>query len=171
MDLLGALLILGARLVDVSLGTFRILLLVRGKKLQASLTAFFESAIYLVALGFILQNGVQSPLQIIAYAGGYAIGNYLGASLEERILSAFVLVEVVAPLTEEVLGTVEALRDEGYGTTVVQGSGKTGDRLILKIICQRCDIGLVANMIGTKGFVFISDVKTVWGGHFRQNRK
>ncbi|GAB6280515.1 MAG: hypothetical protein STSR0007_05910 [Thermovirga sp.] len=171
MDLLGAVLILCARLLDVSLGTFRILLLVRGKKVQASLAAFFESAIYLVALGFVLRHGVQSPLQIIAYAGGYALGNYLGASLEERILSAFVLVEVVAPLTDEMLETVESLRDEGYGTTVVRGSGKTGDRLILKIICQRCDIGIVANMIGSKGFVFISDVKAVWGGHFRQKRK
>jgi len=171
MDIFGAVLILCARLLDVSLGTFRILLLVRGKKAQASFAAFFESAIYLVALGFILKNGIESPLQIIAYAGGYALGNYLGASLEERILSAFVLVEVVAPLTDEMLETVEALRDEGYGTTVVQGSGKTGDRLILKIICQRCDIGIVANMIGSKGFVFISDVKAVWGGYFRQKRK
>jgi len=65
MDFFGAALILCARLMDVSLGTFRILLLVRRGKTQASITAFFESAIYLVALGFILQNGVQSPLQII----------------------------------------------------------------------------------------------------------
>lgn len=171
MDILGAVMILCARLLDVSLGTFRILLLVRGKKTQASLAAFFESGIYLLALGFILQNGITSPLQIIAYAGGYALGNYLGASLEERLLSAFVLIEVVAPLTDEMMETVAALRDEGYGTTVVRGSGKTGERLILKIICQRCDIGLVADMIGNKGFVFTSDVKSVRGGYFRQNRK
>ncbi|HPA58946.1 MAG TPA: DUF5698 domain-containing protein [Synergistales bacterium] len=171
MDPLGAILIFGARLLDVSLGTFRILLLVRGKKLQAAMTAFFESAIYLVALGYVLQQGVRGWLQIVAYAGGYALGNFLGATLEEKILSAFVLVEVVGPATDEMLETVEKLREEGYGTTVVTGSGKTGERIILKIICQRNDIGHVAQMIGNRGFVFTSDVKAVWGGHFRQKRK
>jgi len=171
MDITGALLIFCARLLDVSLGTFRILLLVRGKKLQAAIAAFFESGVYLVALGFVLQNGVQGPMQIAAYAGGFALGNYLGASLEERMLRAFILVEVIAPLTEEMLGTIEALREEGYGTTVVNGSGKTGERLILKIICQRSDIGHISRMIGSQGFVFTSDVKSVWGGYFRQKRK
>ena len=90
MDLVGALFIFGARLLDVPLGTFRILLLVRGKKLQAASTAFFESAIYLMALGYVLQQGVRGWLQIVAYAGGYAMGNFLGATLE-KILSGFVL--------------------------------------------------------------------------------
>ena len=104
-------------------------------------------------------------------SGGYALGNFLGATLEEKILSSFVLVEVVGPVTDEMLETVENLREEGYGTTVVTGSGKTGERIILKIICQRNDIGHVAQMIGNRGFVFTSEVKAVWGGYFRQKRK
>ncbi len=99
------------------------------------------------------------------------MGSYLGATLEERILSSFVLVEVVGPVTEEMLETVETLRQEGFGTTVVTGSGKTGERIILKIICQRQDIGHVAKIVGNRGFVFTSEVKSVWGGHFRQKRK
>jgi uncharacterized protein YebE (UPF0316 family) len=171
MDPIGALLIFGARLLDVSLGTFRILLLVRGRKFHASLTAFFESAVYIVALGYVLKEGITGPLQLLAYAGGFGVGSYLGASLEERILSSFVLVEVVGPVTEEMLETVENLRQEGFGTTVVTGSGKTGERIILKIICQRQDIGHVAQLVGNRGFVFTSEVKSVWGGHFRQKRK
>ncbi|HQL03268.1 MAG: hypothetical protein BWY01_01809 [Synergistetes bacterium ADurb.Bin155] len=171
MDLMGALFIFGARLLDVPLGTFRILLLVRGKKLQAASTAFFESGIYLIALGYVLQQGVRGWLQIVAYAGGYAVGNFLGATLEEKILSGFVLVEAVGPVTDEMLETVDRLRDEGFGTTVVTGSGKTGERMILKIICRRHDIGHVAQVIGNRGFVFASDVRAVWGGYFRQKRK
>ena len=171
MDPFGALLIFAARLLDVSLGTFRILLLVRGKKTQAGITAFFESAVYIIALGYVLQEGISGPLQLIAYAGGFAVGSYLGASLEERILSSFVLVEVVAPVTDEILGIIDLLREEGYGTTVVSGSGKTGERLILKVICQRNDIGHVARIVGSRGFLFTSDVRGVWGGYFRQKRK
>lgn len=171
MDPFGALLIFGARLLDVSLGTFRILLLVRGRKLQASITAFFESAVYIVALGFVLQQGINGPLQLLAYAGGFAVGSYLGASLEERILSSFVLVEVIAPVTDEIYEIIGTLRDEGYGTTVVSGTGKTGERIILKIICQRNDTEHVAKIIGNRGFLFTSNVMGVWGGYFRQKRK
>ncbi len=171
MDPFGALLIFGARLLDVSLGTFRILLLVRGRKLQASITAFFESAVYIIALGYVLQQGINGPLQLLAYAGGFAVGSYLGASLEERILSSFVLVEVVAPVTDEIYEIIGILRDEGYGTTVVSGAGKTGERIILKIICQRNDIEHVAKLINNRGFLFTSNVMGVWGGYFRQKRK
>ncbi|HOC82524.1 MAG TPA: hypothetical protein PKI39_05905, partial [Synergistales bacterium] len=83
----------------------------------------------------------------------------------------FVLVEAVGPVTDEMLETVDRLRDEGFGTTVVTGSGKTGERMILKIICRRHDIGHVAQVIGNRGFVFASDVRAVWGGYFRQKRK
>jgi len=171
MDLIGLLLIFCARLLDVSLGTFRILLLVKGKKAQAAFTAFFESGIYLVALGYVLQNGITSPMQIVAYAGGFAAGNYLGMFLESKLMSAYVLVEVIAPETESSLILVEDLRSEGFGTTVIHGEGKAGNRLILKILCQRSEIPHISNMIGSTGFVFVSDVRGVWGGHFRQKRK
>jgi uncharacterized protein YebE (UPF0316 family) len=171
MDTAGLLLIFFARLLDVSLGTFRILLLVRGKKTHAAVTAFFESGIYLVALGYVLQGGITSPLQIVAYAGGFAAGNYLGVFLESKLLSSFVLVEVITPETEPVLALVETLREEGFGTTVIHGEGKTGNRLILKILCQRSEIPNIADEVGNVGFVFVSDVRSVWGGHFRQKRK
>jgi len=171
MTIIGALLIFFARLLDVSLGTFRILLLVRGRKTHAAITAFFESGIYLVALGYVLQNGVSSWHQIVAYAGGYAAGNFLGATLEEYMLSAFVLVEAVTPKTDEAAELVSTLRTEGFGTTVIEGSGKTGERLVLKILCNRREVSNVSSLIGNTGFVFVSDVKSVWGGQFRQKRK
>jgi uncharacterized protein YebE (UPF0316 family) len=171
MDLVGLLLIFCSRLLDVSLGTFRILLLVRGRKAHAAVTAFFESGIYLVALGYVLKNGITSPLQIVAYAGGFAVGNYLGVLLESKLLSSFVLVEVIAPETEAAMDLVNTLREEGFGTTVIHGEGKAGNRLILKILCQRSEIPNIAEKVGNIGFVFVSDVRSVWGGHFRQKRK
>jgi uncharacterized protein YebE (UPF0316 family) len=171
MDLVGLLLIFCSRLLDVSLGTFRILLLVRGRKGHAAVTAFFESGIYLVALGYVLKNGITSPLQIVAYAGGFAVGNYLGVLLESKLLSSFVLVEVIAPETEAAMDLVNTLREEGFGTTVIHGEGKAGNRLILKILCQRSEIPNIAEKVGNIGFVFVSDVRSVWGGHFRQKRK
>ncbi|MGC9371933.1 MAG: DUF2179 domain-containing protein [Thermovirgaceae bacterium] len=171
MDLVGLFLIFCSRLLDVSLGTFRILLLVRGRKAHAAFTAFFESGIYLVALGYVLKNGITSPLQIVAYAGGFAVGNYLGVLLESKLLSSFVLVEVITPQTEAAMNLVNILREEGFGTTVIHGEGKAGDRLILKILCQRSEIPHISGMIGNTGFVFVSDVRGVWGGHFRQKRK
>jgi uncharacterized protein YebE (UPF0316 family) len=69
------------------------------------------------------------------------------------------------------MALVNTLREEGFGTTVIHGEGKAGDRLILKILCQRSEIPHISQMIGNTGFVFVSDVRGVWGGHFRQKRK
>ncbi|MBO8153733.1 DUF5698 domain-containing protein [Thermovirga sp.] len=171
MDIVGPLLIFCSRLLDVPLGTFRILLLVRGNKFQASIMAFFESAIYLIALGYILKSGINEPAQIIAYAAGYAAGNFLGVTLEEKFLNSFVLIEIIIADTEEASQLITKLRSEGFGTTVLYGSGKEGRRIILKVLCRRDEIQHLYSITGNSGVVFVSDVKGVWGGHFRQKRK
>ena len=72
--LLGALLIFALRIVDVSLGTLRIGMLVRGKRRLAGVLSFFESLIWLVAAAQVLGK-LESPIQFVAYAGGYATGD------------------------------------------------------------------------------------------------
>ena len=48
--------IFAARVVDVSMGTVRVVLLGRGMRLLAPLLGFFEVIIWLIAIGQIMQN-------------------------------------------------------------------------------------------------------------------
>ena len=72
-----------ARVADVSLGTFRTIVVFRGRKFLASFIGFFEIIIWLVAAGQVLTNLDQWYLAL-AYASGFAVGNYVGISIENR---------------------------------------------------------------------------------------
>jgi uncharacterized protein YebE (UPF0316 family) len=171
MNLLGLLFIFCARVIDVSLSTLRLLLLVKGKRLKAASIGFCEVSVYLVALSKVLQGGINSPWQVIAYAGGFATGNFIGSLLEERLVSGYALVEVIADGTPQALEAAELLRRAGFGTTVLRGEGRAGPRYILKIVCKRQEVDAVADVASQYGFIFISDVRNVWGGHFRIKHK
>ena len=73
-----------ARVADVSLDVFRLLMLTRGYALPAAAIGFIEVAIFVVALGSVLYGGLTDPLKVIAYAGGFATGNLVGVYIEEN---------------------------------------------------------------------------------------
>ena len=72
------------RIVDVSLGTLRIIFVSKGEKFLAPIIGFFEVFIWVVIISqiFIRANDLVSYL---SYAAGYAAGNYIGILLEQRI--------------------------------------------------------------------------------------
>jgi len=130
-----ALIIFGLRIIDVSLGTLRIAMLVRGNRLQAGALGFLESLIWLVAAAEVLSN-LDSPLKYIGYAGGYAAGTMLGTTIEKWMALGSILLRVIEGADQE--GTVEALREAGYYATVMNARGRDGDvQIIFSVIPRR----------------------------------
>lgn len=82
------------RVIDVSLGTLRIIFTSKGIKFLASTISFFEVLIWLLAISQIIQN-LTNVLAYIAYAGGFACGTYIGIVLEEKISIGKVRVRVI----------------------------------------------------------------------------
>lgn len=82
------------RIIDVSLGTLRIILTSKGIKFLASIISFFEVIIWLIAISQIIQN-LTNVLAYIAYAGGFAFGTYLGIVIEEKISIGKVRVRII----------------------------------------------------------------------------
>src|SRR5665648_86798 len=83
-----------ARIMDVSLGTIRIIFVIRGQKLLATLLGFFEIMIWLLAIGQIFQN-LTDITYYIAYAGGFAAGNYVGIYLESKLALGTLAVRII----------------------------------------------------------------------------
>ena len=71
------------RIVDVSMGTFRTIVTVKGQKLLASMIGFVEVFIWFVIVKEALSTDSTSIFIAFAYAGGYATGTYLGSLLSE----------------------------------------------------------------------------------------
>ncbi len=164
---LEALFIFLCRVVDVSLGTVRMLLLFRGKRAQASVVGFFEVLVFINALGRVVNN-LDSPLKLLAYAAGFATGNYVGSRLDERLALGYQTVHVVLP-REHADRLTCRLRDAGFGATVVSATGREGERSMVMVTLQRKSLPCALAMIEDEApdaFVTILDTRHRRGGVF-----
>ena len=64
-----------ARVVDVTLGTIRIIFTSRGKRNLAPLLGFVEVLIWIVVIGQLVKN-LDSATSYLGYAAGFAVGNF-----------------------------------------------------------------------------------------------
>lgn len=165
---ISCLLIFFCRVVDVSLGTVRIIYLTRGQSTLAAIIGFFEMIIYIVALGAVIGN-LDHPLNIVIYALGFSAGSFVGSKIEEKIAVGFVNVQII---TMQICnGIEEALRQMGFGVTSVEGSGREGPHLILYVMMKRRDLPCFLKSVkelDQKAFISIMDTRKILGGYFSQ---
>jgi uncharacterized protein YebE (UPF0316 family) len=159
------LLIFFARVLDVSLSTVRMLLIVRCKKYPAAVIGFLEATIYIVALSRIMQN-LNDPYKILVYGLGFASGTLLGGYLEERLAIGHVALQVIpADGTSDEL--LKALRTTGYGVTVQEGKGMTGAKAVLLVSTDRKTLARLTSLIeefSPGSFVTVLETRDVVGG-------
>ncbi len=166
---IGALFIFFLRITDVSMAMMRMLLAVRGHRGKAALIGFFEVLIWLFAVGSTLQH-LQSPLHVLAYAGGFATGNYVGVALEARFALGISVVRAVFQSSVPDGGAAAAitLREHGFAVTEMPGRGKDGEVEILNIVVQRRRVPDVLKLLRENDpstFVTVEEVRTTHGGH------
>ncbi len=124
-----------ARVADVSFGTVRIILVSKGYKLWAPVIGFFEILIWVTVIGRIFKD-VNHPIYYIAYAGGFAIGNYVGMFIASKMSLGEVIIRVITkvPATE----LIEKLRDFGFNITSIPAEGPSGPvHLIFTIVPRK----------------------------------
>ena len=68
----------------------------RGRKKIAWVLGFFQSAIFVTAIGTVLSN-LDNPLNIIGYAAGFATGNVVGMVIEERLAIGHTSINIISP--------------------------------------------------------------------------
>jgi len=133
-QILGALLIFGLRICDVSIGTLRTLYMVRGDRVRAIPLALVESGIWIIAISRVMAQ-VSNPLNMAAYAGGYAMGTLLGMTIEKWIASGWIVARIVSG--EGATALAAAIRAAGFGVTVTTGEGREGDHRLMFVVTHR----------------------------------
>ena len=111
-----------ARILDVSLGTVRTIVTVKGERLLASLVGFVEVIIWYVIVKEVLNTPENSLWLGISYALGFATGTYIGAYISERFISGNFGVQVIT--SNNSMDLVYALREAGYAVSVIDVRGK-----------------------------------------------
>ncbi len=155
-----------ARICDVSLGTLRIVFVSKGKKNIAPILGFFEVFIWIVVISQILKN-VDNIICYVAYAGGYATGNFIGMHIEERIAMGAQLIKIFS--SKDIRPLQQDLIKDGFGTTLIHGDGSGGRVDILYVVVNRKAFGQVETIITQFDptiFYVIEDVRSVKSGVF-----
>jgi uncharacterized protein YebE (UPF0316 family) len=123
-----------SRIVDVSLGTLRIILVSKGLRRLAPIIGFFEVLIWLIVINQIMQN-VSNVATYFGYAAGFAAGTYFGMFIEKRLSIGNVVVRVI---TQKDAGLLfEKLKEEKFGVTVIDATGTQGYVKILFMIVKK----------------------------------
>lgn len=160
------LLIFCARICDVTMGTLRIALISRGLLKTAPLAGFFESLIWLVAIGQVVKH-LDTPIHYLAWAGGYATGTYFGVLLEEKLALGLISVRVITE--NDASDLLQSLGQAAFGVTSFAARGLQGRvRLIFSVIRRR-ELGRYLEIVREqqpKAFISISDVRTATEGFF-----
>lgn len=153
-----------ARIVDVSIGTLRIIFVSRSLRKLATVAGFVESLVWLIAVSQIVQN-LTNVWNYLAFAGGFAAGNYIGIYLEGKLAYGLVCVRVITQ--NDASDLISYLQDSQFGMTSVSAKGKKGRvRLILSIIKRKNlqEMMEVINRFNPNAFISVEDVRSVREG-------
>ena len=162
------LLIFLARICDQSIGTLRLIFISKGMKYIAPFLGFFEVIIWLLAVGQIMQH-LDNWVCYVAYGAGFAMGNFIGIRIEERLSLGTVIIRVI--LSSEAPELVSNLKEQNFGLTLVDGEGAKGKVKLIFSIIRRKEVQRFVGIVqqyNPNAFYTIEEVKSSNEGVFRR---
>ena len=160
------LLIFAARVVDVTLGTMRIIFTSRGMRNWAPVLGFVETFIWIVAVSSIVKHA-QNVAAYIGYAGGFASGTYIGLMIESRLAMGTLTLRAIVRRDPKEL--IKALHAAHFGVTAVDGQGSEGKVKIIYTTFKRQDLPVVVDIFHRMlpgAFLSVEEVRSTEQGVF-----
>lgn len=158
--LVNCLLIVLARIADVSLGTLRTVAVFWGRRYLAWLLGFFEVLIWVLVVSRVIGLAQEKPVYAVFYAIGFASGNFIGITIERALAFGEQVVRIFTRLGDEM---ADALRAEEFGVTEFDGRGRDGPITQLFIQTKRKTVPALiarARQIDPSCYYVIDDVRT-----------
>lgn len=154
------------RILDVSLGTIRTIITVRGKNLLASLIGFIEILIWFLVAKEAISDDNNSILIAVSYALGFATGTYIGGILSNKFIKTNLMIEIIS---KKSISLIKQLRKNNFAVTVldIKGLDKNTNRmLVLEISADKLPkIRNIIHNIDEKAFVIVNEAKYVFNGY------
>lgn len=105
-----------------------------GNKFISTILGFFESLIWLVAIGQIFQH-LNNWVSYVAYPGGFAMGILVGMIIEERMALGKVVVRAIT--SEDLTRILSYMVKQNMRYTVMSGESSTGNENIVFTVVKR----------------------------------
>ena len=168
---LGGLLVFCMRACDMSLGTVRMIFIIQGRRLSASVIGFVEVTIFVLAISKVIHS-LTDVWHILGYAGGFALGTYIGMFIEGKLSMGFSLVRVVTRHTPEDVAGI--LWQNGFGASIIDALGKDGPVKLIHSFCRRREVKKLlslVNIIDPQAFITIQDARSSIHGYLNPVKK
>lgn len=157
-----------ARIIDVSLGTIRMIFVIRGDKILAAIIGFFEIMVYTLALGMVV-GSLNNPVKLLVFCTGFSLGILVGSMIEEKLALGYRGIQVV--IDRKHANIAEELRKEGYPVTCWEATGREGCKLVLNIFVKRNLANALTDKIYEKdpnAFIVFMEPKKFKGGYLKK---
>ena len=168
--LLTCLSIFFARIIDVSIATFRTMIMVKKKSFITPILAFCEVFIWFMAARKALNTEINSIMIPICYSLGYATGTYLGGFLSRKFIKNINTIEVTTKKNNKKL--INNLRSRGLALSIIElKESYNKERKDLIIIDLKSKLTgetiKLIKEIDNKAFIVVRDTKVVHNGFVR----
>ncbi|MDR0796765.1 MAG: DUF5698 domain-containing protein [Tannerella sp.] len=154
------------RICDVTLGTLRIIFVSKGEKTKAPIVGFFEVFIWVVVISQIFSHATNI-IAYLAYAAGYATGNFVGILVENKIGFGYLSFRIYTKKDGAEL--IRILHNNGFGSTRITGQGAITEVSIIETVIRRKAEKKVIEIIkdfDPDTFYLIDDIRTKQKGVF-----
>lgn len=139
------LLIFISRLIDVSMSTIRIILIVNEKRIAASVLSFLEMFVWLVAVTQTLKN-LSNVMCYVGFAGGFAVGTYIGMVIEKKLSMGIVLIRITTT-EKDGFPLIAFLKENKFRITSLNAEGNFGKTNIIYTVVMRKEMNSVIEVI------------------------
>lgn len=157
-----------AKIVEISIQSLKTCMMVKGQRLKAAGLGFVECMIWGLVISTIISTLGDNYLLLVFYCFGYAVGLFLGSTIESKIAIGTSNLELIA--NDESTELITAyLKEKNMGYTVLDGRGSKDKMNMIFIVLARKETPKVLRDIrkvcDNKVFVVASEVSKYAGGY------
>lgn len=153
------LLIMLARICDVTIGTIRIIFVSRGMRVISSICGFFEVLIWIVVISRMI-TGLGGWPSYVGYAAGFSLGNYIGITIENKLAMGMVALRIITNRSADEL--IAHLKLDYHGATSIAARSATGEVRLVWAVIKRKDVEYYLDLImqhNPNAYISIEDVR------------
>ena len=157
-----------AKIVEISIQSLKTCMMVKGQRLKAAALGFIECLIWGLVISTIISTLGDNYLLLLFYCFGYAVGLFLGSTIEGKIAIGTSSIELIANDENTELITTY-LKEKNMGYTVFDGRGSKDKMNMIFIVLARKETPKVLKDIrkicDNKVFIVASEVSKYAGGY------
>ena len=160
-----------ARIIDVSLGTIRTVIIIKGKNLIGSILGFFEVAVWFLVVEQSLNTSDSNIFIVLSYALGFSAGTYIGGIISPKLIKSKYEVQIITD--KQVQKTIDTIRKSFMAVSILKLEGKNKNKYMLFVEVENNKLKELYNIvkeIDKNAFIVVNETMFVHNGYFGLNK-